>query len=482
MYVRRSGLYTLVQFVLDIGSFWPIWSLSARLRIILNPIAGRRLSQLDAPGWVASLGLILSLYIAASLIFKFYKVPDDVNVWSVLKWASESALAVCGVSVLSTFFSHQFGPGASRLFVACLVPVSFVIFASSRFIALLIVALIQRQSSWPRVAIIGDSPSASHVAGRLQSKFGRAIHGVIVPDGSPGTSHDGIVPVLGTTSQLAELVNREQLDSVIVVHDSISPFELARCNKIFLRMGLPVSCALNLAVSSPTHLKRQDHKLELSILNGLPMVDVKSPSSGTSQELIKRGTDLIVALTGLIILSPVMLLIALIVKRTTKGPVFEKAPRVGMGGRHFLCLKFRTTYEDLNLPPPPDLGSLHRSEDEDDHHVTPLGQFLRRYLLDELPQLINIIRGEMSLVGPRPLPTKALGPDGMSRQFFAWSEARARVRPGLTGLWQVGGRNSLTFENMIRLDLEYIKLRSFTLDLSILIETPLAVFKAVVNS
>ncbi len=107
-----------------------------------------------------------------------------------------------------------------------------------------------------------------------------------------------------------------------------------------------------------------------------------------------------------------------------------------------------------------------------DPRVTPIGRFIRRYSLDELPQLINVLRGEMSLVGPRPLPAGDMGPDGMSREFADWSEGRAAVYPGITGLWQVNGRSELPFEEMVRLDLQYIREWSLLLDIKIILATP----------
>ena len=146
-----------------------------------------------------------------------------------------------------------------------------------------------------------------------------------------------------------------------------------------------------------------------------------------------------------------------------------------------MFFKFRSMYVDSTC------SNLAKANEKDGHifkiredpRVTPIGRFLRRYSLDELPQLINILRGEMSLVGPRPLPASNLEPDGMSTQFAAWSEGRARVHPGLTGLWQVSGRSELTFEDMVRLDLSYIQNWSLRLDVRIMLDTPLLVLRGV---
>jgi lipopolysaccharide/colanic/teichoic acid biosynthesis glycosyltransferase len=119
----------------------------------------------------------------------------------------------------------------------------------------------------------------------------------------------------------------------------------------------------------------------------------------------------------------------------------------------------------------------HLFKVKNDPRVTPLGRFLRRYSLDELPQLCNVLIGDMSLVGPRPLPVEDLEPDGMSRDFREWAEARAQVLPGITGLWQIKGRSNLAFEQLLRWDLEYIRNWSLALDVRILLATPMAVLR-----
>jgi lipopolysaccharide/colanic/teichoic acid biosynthesis glycosyltransferase len=163
-----------------------------------------------------------------------------------------------------------------------------------------------------------------------------------------------------------------------------------------------------------------------------------------------------------------------LIKLTSPGPIFYTAPRVGKGGRHFSFFKFRS----MRVSSPRERAKLANEKDghifkiKNDPRVTPLGRFLRRYSLDELPQLLNVLRGEMSLVGPRPLPAEDLDPDGMSSRFANWSEQRSRVNPGISGLWQIKGRSELDFEDMMRFDIEYIRNWSLLLDLKILLATP----------
>jgi lipopolysaccharide/colanic/teichoic acid biosynthesis glycosyltransferase len=472
MYLYRPKFYAKIQFGLDLISFWPIWAGATQLRIELDPITSLKLTAEQAHGWVPSIGFILLLWAAVSLRLFLYKVPRAINARSVLVWAGENTIAIFAVTVLSTFFTRQFGAGASRIFVFCVAPVAFFILTGTRCLALGLVAILQRKWHAPRIALIGDSVNAKRLMNLLEVQIGSAVRGLIVPEGTALNSVPSLLPVLGTTGQIAELVNRERIDRVIMINSSLPNSELERCSKVFWRMGLPVSCTLDFA-TEPDRIQTtwiSGAELQVSNRHGLQMVDLPSAGFSHAQDLFKTVFDIVVSLCLLIVFAPVMLLLAVLVKLSSKGPILERAPRVGKGGRHFTCLKFRTTFEDLSGPA--DFKVPHREQ-----RVTPVGRVLREYGLDELPQLINILRSEMSLVGPRPLPAHELGLDGMSREFSAWSETRARVRPGLTGLWQVSGRNSLSFGEMIRLDLEYVQKRSLALDLILLLRTPLSTMR-----
>jgi len=185
--------------------------------------------------------------------------------------------------------------------------------------------------------------------------------------------------------------------------------------------------------------------------------------------VFKRGFDIVGSLLLMILLSPIWLTAALLVWATSPGPVLFKQTRLGKGGQPFVCLKFRSMVEDAESRK----GTiLHLNEVggpvfkmRSDPRVTPVGKWLRKLSIDELPQLINVLRGEMSLVGPRPsLPDEVA-------QFSSEQRLRMAVRPGITGLWQVSGRSQLTFEQWMMLDLEYIERRSILLDTKILLRT-----------
>ena len=194
--------------------------------------------------------------------------------------------------------------------------------------------------------------------------------------------------------------------------------------------------------------------------------------------IAKRAFDVAVAVVLIIISAPLLIVIAIGIKLTSSGPVFFTQERVGKDGKPFTLLKFRTMHQDADNRIHREYmqrlinGEVDASDDEealyklqDDPRITEFGHFLRRTSLDELPQLFNVLAGSMSLVGPRPpIPYEV-------NAYKSWHLQRLSVKPGITGLWQVSGRSSTTFDEMVRLDLEYIARRSFQTDLKILFQT-----------
>jgi lipopolysaccharide/colanic/teichoic acid biosynthesis glycosyltransferase len=200
----------------------------------------------------------------------------------------------------------------------------------------------------------------------------------------------------------------------------------------------------------------------------------RSPASHGIGYALKRIIDLAVASIGLVVISPLLMVIALAVKLSSRGPVIYRSIRPGIAGNTFPCFKFRTMREHADRLQDglevrnEQTGALFKIRD--DPRVTRLGRFLRRFSLDELPQLVNVVRGEMSLVGPRPLPLRDY------RRLEEWHKQRYLVLPGITGLWQVSGRARLDFDDLVRLDFRYLERWSIMLDLLILLKTIPAVF------
>lgn len=185
---------------------------------------------------------------------------------------------------------------------------------------------------------------------------------------------------------------------------------------------------------------------------------------------LKRTMDIIGSLTGLIVLLPIMLVIALLIKLISKGPVFFRQARIGVNGKTFKILKFRTMIVNAE-----NIGDGLKIKSETDKRITTIGRFLRRYSLDELPQLVNVLLGDMSLVGPRPPATYY--PYNGYKCYPDWAKKRFTMRPGITGLTQVTVRNSVVWDERIVIDNRYIDKFNIWFDIRILVATFLRVFK-----
>jgi exopolysaccharide biosynthesis polyprenyl glycosylphosphotransferase len=226
--------------------------------------------------------------------------------------------------------------------------------------------------------------------------------------------------------------------------------------------GVRVRFALN-------QLSEQGRRVELEEMDGIPILSVLPGPAGHFQLLAKRAIDVAVSAFVLLLALPVLLAIALAVKVTSGGAVLFRQTRSGLNGRVFTLLKFRTMVEDAEARR---AELLHLNEMNGpvfklrrDPRVTALGRFLRRFSLDELPQFWNVFKGDMSLVGPRP-PI----PEEVAR-YARWQRRRLSMKPGLTCLWQISGRNDVDFDRWMELDLEYINSWSPSLDFKILLKT-----------
>lgn len=282
---------------------------------------------------------------------------------------------------------------------------------------------------------------------------------------------------LGDVSQLTEIAAYTDINDIVVTDENIDKELLLRI------LDYGIEHRLNVWFP-PKLLSIINIKIQPDSLCGLPMIRLGTQKSSWLFNPIKHGLDALMTLPVAILLLPVFLLIALAVKLTSEGPVFFKPDAIGRHGNIFKMYKFRSMCVDSSCDIHKDYvtklikGEIGQKGTDgqtlkitDDPRITPVGKFLRRFSLDELPQLINVLKGEMSLVGPRPcLPYEY-------EQYEEWYKKRVSVRPGITGVWQVTGRSEVAFEDMILLDLYYIYNRSVLLDFQVLLETANAVLK-----
>ncbi|MDX2149536.1 MAG: exopolysaccharide biosynthesis polyprenyl glycosylphosphotransferase [Bryobacteraceae bacterium] len=455
---------------LDVVALVAAWYSTVELRLSLNHWFDRQLQRDELLQVAPSLTSVAAMWVVATLWLRNTNRDHLAARGRVVLLAAESALLAGALTALVSFFSRSFGADLSRSFVILFLPVLFIAMILGRYAALLACEALERRfSSSERIAVVGHGPDAERVIDQLRSRgsYQATVTGLILPQQADSLDqYAASIPVLGTTACLAEVINRTGLDRLVVTHAPLSARELHACATVSTRMGV--------IISRPLEFDGAHGRVGLCDDYGLPLLDLHPVEFTRGQELLKRSFDLLTSALLLLVLSPLLALIAAAVKLTSPGPAIYRSTRVGKGGRYFTFLKFRSMYTAGHAREAlPNEKSGHLFKIRRDPRVTPLGRVLRRCSLDELPQLLNVLRGDMSMVGPRPLPASDLDPDGQSRQFEAWAEQRSRVLPGITGLWQIRGRSDLPFEKMVELDIEYIRAWSLMLDFRILLETPL---------
>jgi len=281
--------------------------------------------------------------------------------------------------------------------------------------------------------------------------------------GAIAPSPDGIeLPVLGELRDLPAVLNAERVDELIVTDSDFTQRELLEIVSHAHRRGVQVRIA-------PKATELLTQRAEFVPGQAVPLFELHPPAFIGFDWFVKRTFDL--AVSGLVLLVglPLWLAIAAAVKLSSRGAVFYRDERIGLGERPFGMLKFRTMHADAAVRQA-ELEAANEAEGplfkiRQDPRVTPVGAFLRRFSLDEIPQLWNVLRGQMSLVGPRPLPLRDYA------QLKAWHRKRYLVLPGVTGLWQISGRSNLGFDDLVRLDFYYLENWSIWLDVSILAKT-----------
>ena len=272
------------------------------------------------------------------------------------------------------------------------------------------------------------------------------------------------VDVLGSTSQLTDLVDQHQIDWVVLAFSEAPHEQTLELVREVRRPDVHLSIVPNFYELFASNAAIED-------IEGVPVVSLPSMQFSRTVRMLKRTFDIVASGAGLLAISPILIAAAIAIKLDSRGPVFFKQARHGRGGREFRIVKFRTMVADAEAKRF-DLAHLNTMEGggplfkiADDPRITRVGAFLRKWSIDELPQLWNVVRGEMSLVGPRPFVIHE------SEQITGWASRRLETTPGITGLWQVLGRNDIPFEEMVKLDYVYVTNWSLWWDVKILVQT-----------
>jgi exopolysaccharide biosynthesis polyprenyl glycosylphosphotransferase len=444
----------------------------------------RRLGSIAALLVIDIGGLVLGLY--AALALRAFVIDPHPVLWGLL-WNQETDWAPFLILLLVLVFwqaglyaPRELREGSGKVvpsvFLVALLSLAFAIGTGQHFttfglyvvgaavVASLIAlfrasyelvtgSLLRASGVTRKVALVGEAGARMHLRRALGSSRG-------------GIDYEYVGEV-STGPELEELLASATLDELLVADAGLDDERLLQIVEASHRRGVKVRVA-------PRTRELLVERGEYVPGQGVPLFELRPPIFAGADWLTKRAFDIVVSLLVLVVGLPVWLLVALLIKLSSRGPVFYGDRRVGLGEHEFTRLKFRTMVagaderqEELEAANEAS-GALFKIRD--DPRVTPFGRALRRLSLDEIPNVLNVLRGEMSLVGPRPLPLRDY------ELLEAWHRRRYNVLPGMTGLWQIAGRSDLTFDDLVRLDLYYLENWSIWLDISILARTPTAVF------
>ncbi len=380
-----------------------------------------------------------------------------------------AAMALFIVVAVVSFVLRQ---DVSRVYVLVVVPALLVLSLGGRHLLRTWIYRLRRSGQGlQRVLVVGRADAAVAVIDkfRQEPQHGLLAVAACVPQASVQVSHIHDVPVVGDPDRVIDAVDAVGVHVVAVAsHPDLAGQSLRRLSWALEERGVEL-------VVSPGIVEVAGPRLSIRPVAGLSLLHLERPTFGGSRMFLKTVFDRLLGALLLVLALPLVAAIALAVRLSGPGPVLFRQVRVGVDGRRFTMLKFRSMVHDAEHRRPAlsdlDQGNGMLFKIHQDPRVTRVGALLRRFSLDELPQLFNVLRGDMSLVGPRPpLPEEVAGYDGDAVR-------RLRVRPGMTGLWQVSGRSDLSWEESLRLDLRYVDNWSFALDLSILWRTWRAVIR-----
>jgi exopolysaccharide biosynthesis polyprenyl glycosylphosphotransferase len=349
---------------------------------------------------------------------------------------------------------------------------SYYIFYGSLFFAVVFVsvlrvlyerltgALLRLAGYQRRAVLVGSGQHIEAVAHALDDSGDSPINviGFVSLEPRP----DNGLMSLGGIDDIGPIVEEHRADEVIIADPDFPQQRAVELVDQCHRRGVVVRVA-------PSTMEILIHRAEFVPGQSVPLFELKPPVFEGIDYALKRSFDVVGSAALVLLLSPVLLACSAAIRISSRGPLLYRSIRPGIGGAPFACLKFRTMYRDAEGRQA-DLEELNEASGalfkiRDDPRMTPVGRFLRRFSLDELPQLLNVVRGEMSLVGPRPLPQRDYD------RLEDWHKKRYLVLPGITGLWQISGRSDLDFDDLVRLDFLYLERWSVFLDLSILLKT-----------
>jgi exopolysaccharide biosynthesis polyprenyl glycosylphosphotransferase len=441
------------------------------LGVVMRFGAGAQGERVHGVSYLAGSLLLVPIWLAVLALSRCYEERFLGNGTEEYRRVADASFRVTALTVFVLFMTHT---NVSRGFLAVSMPVGLLGVVAGRFGARLVLQRQRRRGlCMHKVVVVGPASEALEMTTHLQSQpfTGLQVVGACVAGDVRRYKSATMVPVLGSLVDVIPVLERLGADSVVVAKGpGITSQDLRHLSYELEGSGVDL-------LVSPQLTNVMGSRITWRPIPGLPLMHVEEPELTGARRLVKATFDRVVGAFLLLVASVVILPLALAVRLTTRGPAFFRQERVGRAGETFMMWKLRTMHVDAEARRALLVernahgagGVLFKIRD--DPRVTRIGRVLRRFSIDELPQLINVVLGHMSLVGPRPpLPSEVA-------QYEGHVHRRLLVKPGLTGLWQVSGRSDLAWEDAVRLDLHYVENWSLGLDVTIICKTVMAVLR-----
>ncbi|MCU1232755.1 MAG: Undecaprenyl-phosphate galactose phosphotransferase [Candidatus Solibacter sp.] len=408
------------------------------------------------------LAVALAAWVSIGLWLEIYEKLDTLHPRMVLRDAAKQ----CAYGALSlVVFEYAFRLELSRFFLTLFAAYAWVLLLTFRLTAGRVVGVMRREFGAPHyVMVVGTGARAIRMAQGLEqsAQYGVRLRGFLSekPD-APSEIHLRVPYQVLPIADLPAILRQHVVDEIVF---SVGTESLAELEEVFLLCD-EEGVRTRVAVDFFPHV---NSTVSLDRLGETPLLTFTAAPDDEIRLLLKRVIDLAIAAAGLIVLSPFMLLVIVLVRMTSRGPAIFRQVRCGLNGRLFVFYKFRSMVDNAEEMKK-DLEHLNTRDTvfkiPDDPRLTALGRYLRKFSIDEWPQLWNVVLGDMSLVGPRPaVPSEV-------EQYQRWQRRRLRMRPGLTCLWAISGRDNVDFETWMKMDMQYIDNWSLALDWKILLQT-----------
>lgn len=468
MHAQEAALLRKLHLVLDALTIFAAMALAAWLQPQLREVLPFLRTLSDYQDHAALVYLTIPLWLSLLVVFRLHYSFEEYIPQSelLIRLLKVHGLGLSGVALIQFMTQAVINRSVVLLFVVC----SFAALYLERVLLFAFLRLRHRRApTRRRILVVGHNGKrmSDFVRDALQRPMPPIIAGYLKPVDSGGCrsqppAEATPLECLGEITDIQRVLHEHAIDQVMFFPPANQPEELREPLAVCEQLGIVASFSVSL-----TQLTRSQPRI--STVCGHPFVSFDMSTKGKEWLALKYALDPVLALLLIVLLSPLFICVALAIALTMGRPILFIQERTGLNGRKFAMLKFRSMVTDAEQR----RAELEASNEmngpvfkiKSDPRVTPLGRFLRRTSLDELPQLFNVLGGAMSLVGPRPLPVSE------QRQIKGWQRRRLSMKPGITGLWQVSGRSGLNFDEWMLLDLKYIDDWSLTLDALLLFKT-----------